>query len=157
MFRAGIVDQDEAVEAVESFFRVAAGPGSAMGPCAERRDLGVSLSELRHRVRLLACRRDLELVESLRRRDREERRVDHRHAPFLTVRRRDHKPQASYALLDVIGVRVWRAEIEASDHGKLALREDLSPRQFRSGAVRLEHAGEADSFGVVAPVAKGRA
>ena len=47
-------------------------------------------------------------------------------------------------------------EIEAPDHGILALGEDLSLRQLRSGAVRLEHAREANALGVIAPVAKRR-
>ena len=117
----------------------------------------MSAGELRHRVGLRARGGDLERVESLRRRDGEERRVDQRHAPFLAIRRGDHEAQASYAHLRVLRVRVRRAEIEAPDHGIPALGEDLSPRQLRSGAVRLELAGEANSLGVIAPVAKRRA
>ena len=77
MLRAGIVGEDEAVEAVEPLFRVAAGPGRALGPVAELRELGMGADESRHRVRVLAARSEQELVERLRRRDGEERRIDH--------------------------------------------------------------------------------
>ena len=154
---SGTVGEDEAVEAVVRLLGVAAGPGRALRPAAEGGDLGMSASEFGHRVGLLARGCDLEFVESLDARDGEERRIDHRHAPFLAVRRRDHEAQAPHALLGIVGVRVRRAEIEAPDHGILTLGEDLSVRQLRSGAVRLEHAGEANSFGVIAPVAERRA
>ena len=55
------------------------------------------------------------------------------------------------------GVRVRRAEIEAPDHGIFALGEHLRLGQRRAGAVRLEHAGEADALGVIAPMAERRA
>ena len=154
---SGTVGEDEAVEAVVRLLGVTAGPGRALRPAAEGRDLGMGAGELRHRVRLLARGGDLERAESLDRRDGEERRVDHRHAPFLAVRRRDHDAQAPHALLGIVGVRVRRAEIEASDHGILAFGEHLSVRQLRSGAVRLEHACEANALGVIAPVAERRA
>ena len=146
----------KAVEGVVRLLGVAAGPGRALRPAAEGRDLGMGAGELRHRVRLLARGGDLEIAERLDACDGEERRVDHRHAPFLAVRRGDHEPEAPHALLGVVGVRVRRAEIEASDHGILTFDEHLSVRQLRSGAVRLEHACEANSLGVIAPVAERR-
>ena len=157
MVVSGAVGEDESVEAVVRLLGVTAGPGRALRPAAEGRDLGMGAGELRHRVRLLAGGGNLELAESLDRRHGEERRVDHRHAPLLAVRRGDHEPQAAHALLGIVGVRVRRAQIEAPDYGILTFGEHLSMRQLRSGAVRLEHSREANSLGVIAPVAKRRA
>ena len=153
---SGTVGEDEAVQAVVRLLGVAAGPGRAFRPAAEGRNLGMGASELGHRLRLLAGGGDLERAESLDRRHGEERRVDHGHAPFLAVRRGDHEPEAPHALLSVVGVWVRRGQIEAADYGILTFGEHLSVRQLRSGAVRLEHACEANSFGVIAPVAERR-
>src|SRR5262249_19632297 len=56
MFRAGIVGEDEAVEAVEPVFRVAAGPGAVLGPGRKRGELRVRGTEFFHRVRVLTRR-----------------------------------------------------------------------------------------------------
>ena len=158
MLRAGAVDEDEAVEAVEPIFRVAAGPGRALRPIAEGRELRMRGGECLHRVRVLARRGEQQLVEGLRCRRPE------RHggsimarAPFLSVRRRDPHSHAPHADRRIRRVRIGGAEVEAPEHRILAAGENLSLRELRSGPVRFEHAGEADALGVVAAVTERRA
>ena len=114
VLRAGIVGEDKGVEAVEPLFRVAACPGRALRPLAELRDLRIGFREGRHRVRVFAARCDQKLVERLRRRDREERRVDHGHAPLLPVRSRNAEPDPAHPDCRIRRVRIGRAQIEAS-------------------------------------------
>ena len=92
----------------------------------------------------------------MRGRDREERRVDHRHAPFLPVGGGDHEAHAAHAHRRIGRIRIGRAEIEAPEDRILAARQRLRARELRAGAVRLEHAGKADALGVVAPMAERR-
>src|SRR6516165_5480120 len=77
MFRAGTVGEDKAVETVELVFRIAACPGAARGPGAERRELWVRGSERLHGVRVLARRGKQQLIKALRRRYRKDRGIDH--------------------------------------------------------------------------------
>ena len=112
--------------------------------------------ESRHRIRVLAARSNQEVVERLRRRDGEDRRIDHGAAPFLPVRGRDTEAEAAYPHRRIRSVRIGRAQIEASKDGVLALRKHLGSRKLRTSAVRLERSGEADALGVIAAMAKRR-
>ena len=132
MARAGAVGEEEGVEAVVGLLGVAAGPGRALRPAAEIRDLRVRLGEPLHRVGVLARRGLQELEEGLRRRHREHWRVDHRHAPFLAVRRRDHHAQAPHADRGVRGLGIGRAEVEAADDGVWPL--GVTPARVESAA-----------------------
>src|SRR6516162_8002614 len=141
MLRARTVGEDEAVETVEPVFRVAAGPGAALGPGAECRELRVRSSECLHRVRVLARRGVQQLIKALRRRYRKDWRIDHSAAPLLPVRRRDPQSYASHADRRIRRARISSAEIEAPEGRILTAGENLSIRERRPGAICLEHAG----------------
>src|SRR4051794_30801930 len=126
MFSAGIVGEDEAVDTVEPIFRVAAGPWGSLGPGAEGDNLRMRAGEYLHRIRVLARRGDQQLIEGLRRRDREERWVDHGTAPLLPVRRRDQQPQPPHPDRRIRRLRISSAEIETSEDRILPVGENLS-------------------------------
>src|SRR6266481_7842972 len=156
MLRAGIVDEDEAVEAVVPIFRVTAGPRRVLGPIAERCELRMRRNEILHRNRVLARRREQQLVEALRRRDREGGGIDHGAAPILSVRRCDAYPQAPYADRRIRRVRIGGTKIEAPENRILPAGENPGPRQLGPGSVCFEHAGKTDALGMVAAMAERR-
>ena len=65
-----------------------------------------------HRIRILAVRRQLQFIEPFWCRDREDRRIDHRGAPDLAVRRRQLKAEAPNTHGKVGRIGVGRSEVE---------------------------------------------
>src|SRR5271155_3507393 len=144
---AGPVDKQKGVETVVVLLRIAPGPGGTLGPTEEGKEFRMRGNELLHRIRVLASGSHLQVVETLRRRNREDRRVDHGAAPFLPIRRDDTDAEAAHAHHCVRGIRIRGGEVEASHHWILAADEYLRLRERRAVAVRLKCAGEADTFG----------
>ena len=62
---AGTIDKDKAIEAVEPFLCVTAGPGRGLGPIAELHELRMGRDKSLHCVRVLAPRRAQEFVEGM--------------------------------------------------------------------------------------------
>src|SRR5215469_1741856 len=125
MFHAGTIGEDKAVETVEPVFRIAACPGAARGPGAERRELWVRGSERLHGVRVLARRGKQQLIKALRRRYRKDRGIDHSATPFLPVRCRDLQSHAPHSDRRIRRIRISGTEIEASEGRILTAGEDL--------------------------------
>src|ERR1700729_2283858 len=117
---AGPVDKHKGVETVKALLRIAPSPGGALGPTEEGKESRIRGYELLHRFRVLASGGRLQVVESLRCRDRENRRVDQGHAPFLFIRRNDADAEAAYAHHCIRGIWIRSGEVEASDHRILA-------------------------------------
>src|ERR1700721_3480095 len=113
---AGPVDKHKGVETVIALLRIAPGPGGALGPTEEGKESRIRGYELLHGFRVLASGRRLQVVESLRCRDRENRCVDQGHAPFLFIGRDDADGEAAYAHHGIRGIRVRSGEVEASHH-----------------------------------------
>jgi hypothetical protein len=104
--------------------------------------------------RVLARLREQQLVERLGRRHRKDRRIDHRHAPILTIGRRDLQSHAAHPDHRIARLWIWGSEIEAP-HGRiLAAGEDLSLRELRAVPVCFKDTGETDALGVISPVAE---
>src|ERR1700722_14386073 len=157
MSGAGPIDKQKGVETVVALLRVASGPGGALGPTEEGKEFRMRGNEVLHCIRAPASGSRLQFVETLRRRDREDGRVDQGHPPFLPIRRDDTDAEAAHAHHGICGIRIRSGEVEASHHRILAGDEYLRSREGRPVAVRLKCAGEADAFGVVAAMAECRA
>src|ERR1700728_2882416 len=122
---AGPVDKEKGVETVVTLLGIAPGPGGALGPTDEGKEARMRGNELLHRLRVLASGSHLQIVEILRRRDREDRRVDHGAAPFLPIPWDDTDAEAAHTHHRVRDIRIRRGEVEASHHRILAGDEYL--------------------------------
>ena len=110
------VGEDEAVEAIVALLRVAAGPGSAFAPSRRKPRIRDEPSRISSSRRAPCSRRRSGARGRPRASRRKERRVDHRHAPFLAVRRRDHRPKPRTRTLESSAFGL-ACQIEAPDHG----------------------------------------
>jgi hypothetical protein len=113
--------------------------------------------ETLHRIWILAPGGSQQLIEVLRSRYREDRRVDHGAAPLLPIRRLYADTEAAHTHHCIRGIRVRSGEVEASHHRILAGGEDGRPGKLRAIAVGLEGTGETDALSVVATMAQCRA
>src|SRR5271170_6785450 len=111
---AGAIDKQERVETVIRLLRIAPGPGSDLGPTDERQEFRMRANELLHRIGILASRGSQQFVEALRRRYREDGRVDQSAAPFLPVRRGDPYANAAYAHRCIRGIGIRSTQVKAS-------------------------------------------